>query len=124
MLVAVTSEGYDLSSQLAERFTRSPFIIFKNTEDESFESLRNPYSEICGGAGIQTAQLVIEKNANAVIACEIGLNSFRLLQSAKVKIYSCAKIKIEDALTEFRSGKLQELINLSKDDEYLIRNSA
>lgn len=106
MLIAVMSEGLEPSSLVAEKFARAPFIIYYNVETASFESIRNPYSSLFGGAGIQTAQLIIERNTNAVIVIDIGLNPFRLLRSANVKVYSSSKTKILEAIEECIEGQL------------------
>jgi predicted Fe-Mo cluster-binding NifX family protein len=117
MIIALASEGLDPGSLVAEKFGRSPFITFYNTEINTFESLRNPYANLCGGAGIQTSQFVIGKNAAAVIAIEIGLNPFRLLKSADVEIYSCAKIRVIEAVNQFAEGKLS-IINQELSNEF------
>lgn len=109
MLVAITSEGLDSSSLVAEKFGRTPFIIFYDTEKNTFESFRNPYVNLFGGAGIQTSQLVIEKNAGAVITIDIGLNPLRLLKSADVKVYSCSRKKVMAVVKEFMEEILPEV---------------
>ena len=109
MLIAIPSEGLELSSLVAEKFGRTPFIIFYDSERVSFESLRNPYANIFGGAGIQTAQLIIERNSAAVISIDIGVSSLRLLKSANIEVYSCNKIKVQEAVNEFNKGKLQKV---------------
>ena len=106
MLIAITSESMDLNSSVAEKFGRTPFIIFYDTEKNTFEFLRNPYANIFGEAGIQTAQFMIEKNAGAVITTEIGIHPLRLLESANVKVYSCAKEQVEEIVNQFVEGKL------------------
>ncbi|MFA6978617.1 MAG: NifB/NifX family molybdenum-iron cluster-binding protein [Ignavibacteriaceae bacterium] len=106
MLIAITSESMDLNSFVAEKFGRTPFVIFYDTEKNTFEFLRNPYANIFGGAGIQTAQFMIEKNAGAVITIEIGVHPLRLLESANVKVYSCAKKQVEEIVNQFVKGKL------------------
>jgi predicted Fe-Mo cluster-binding NifX family protein len=106
MIIAIASEGLDPGSLVAEKFGRADFITFYDTEKNTFEFLRNPYANLCGGAGIQTSQFVIENNVAAVIAIDIGLNPFRLLRSADVEIYSCSKIRVEEVVNEFVEGKL------------------
>jgi len=106
MLIAITSESMDLNSSVAEKFGRTPFIIFYDTEKNTFEFLRNPYANIFGEAGIQTAQFMIEKNAGAVITPEIGIHPLRLLESANVKVYSCAKEQVEEIVNQFVEGRL------------------
>ena len=115
MIIAITSDGNNLHSRVAEKFTTAQFIIFYNKDIEKFEAFRNPHSAVFGGAGIQTAQLIIENNATAVIACDIGLNAFRMLQSANVKIYPCQQSSVIEAINDFASGKISELKRESKE---------
>jgi predicted Fe-Mo cluster-binding NifX family protein len=106
MLIAIASEGLDPNSLVADKFGRTPYIIFYDIEKNTFESLRNPYANIFGGAGIQTAQFIIEKNAIAVITTEIGINPLRLMESAGVEVYSCSKKQIKEVAHQFVEGKL------------------
>lgn len=106
MLIAITSEGLEPTSLVAEKLGRTPFLIFYETEKNTFESLRNPYANLFDGAGIQTSQLIIEKNADAVITIEIGLNPLRFLKSANVKVYSCTKKQVIEVINDFVENKL------------------
>ena len=106
MLIAIASEGSDPDSLVAEKFGRTPFIIIYDTEKNTFESLRNPYANIFGGAGIQTSQLIIGKNVVAVITTEIGIPPLRLLESAGVEVYSCFKMQVKEVANQFVEGKL------------------
>lgn len=109
MIIAITSDGIELISFIAEKFGRAPFIIFYDTEKNTFESLRNPYSNLFGGAGIQTAQFIIEKNASAVITVDIGSNPLRFLQSTYVKVYSCLRKQVNEVVKDFLEEKLPEV---------------
>ena len=109
MLVAVTSKGSNLSSLVAEKFGKTPFILVYDTKIKKYEFLRNPYSNLFGGAGIQTCQFLIEKNVDVVITHDIGENALRLLQSADIKVYVSARKKVEPAINDYIYGKLFEL---------------
>jgi predicted Fe-Mo cluster-binding NifX family protein len=106
MLIAITSKGLELGSLVAEKFGKTPFIIFYDMEKNTYESLRNPYANLFGGAGIQTAQFIIGYNVELLLTIDIGLDSLRLLESAHVEVYSCAKIKVKEVIKEFIGGKL------------------
>jgi predicted Fe-Mo cluster-binding NifX family protein len=106
MLIAITSEGLEPSSLVAEKFGKTPFIIFYDTDENTYESLHNPYANLFGGAGIQTAQFIIGNNAAAVISIDIGLNPLRLLKSAGVEVYSCSKIRVQEVVNEYIAGNL------------------
>jgi predicted Fe-Mo cluster-binding NifX family protein len=106
MLIAITSEGTDLNSLASEKFGRSPCIIFYDTGKNTFDFLQNPFKNIFDGAGIQTSQIIIEKNVSALITTEIGLNAFRFLRSAGIDVYLCAKKSISKVAGDFVEGKL------------------
>ena len=109
MLIAITSEGLEPSSLVAEKFGKTPFITFYDTEKNTFESLRNPYMNLFGGSGIQTAQFIIEKNAAVIITIDIGLSPLRLLKSAGVEVYCCAKIQVQETVSEYIDGKIMSI---------------
>lgn len=109
MLIAITSEGSELNSLVAEKFGRTPFIILFDTEKKTFESLCNPYAYLFGGAGIQTAQFIIEKNVSAVITVDIGPNPLRFLKSTDVKVYSCSRKQVHEVVEEFLEQKLPDV---------------
>jgi predicted Fe-Mo cluster-binding NifX family protein len=102
-----------MNSLVEEKFGRSPFIIFYDTENHTFESLRNPYINIFGGVEIQTAQFIIEKNVAAVIAIELGANAFHFLKSAGIEVYYCSKEKVMEAVKKFVEGKLSAITRVS-----------
>lgn len=108
MLIAVTSEGPDIDSLVAEKFGKAPFILMYDADKNGFESCRNPYADIYGGAGIQTSQFIIEKNAGLVITGEIGLNSFRLLQTADIRVFLCGRKAVVEVIREYLNGRLKE----------------
>lgn len=119
MLIAITSEGPELNSLVAEKFGKSPFIIFFDTGNNTSESLCNPYANLFDGAGIQTAQFIIEHNSSLVITVEIGSNPLRFLNSTGIKVYSCSKKEVRLVVQEFLEEKLSEVeqgstVNLSR----------
>lgn len=122
MLTAISSEGPELNSHVAEKFSRAPYVVLYHTKTGVHEVLCNPYTNQFGGAGIQTAQLIIETNVNAVLACDIGLNAFRLLRSAYVKVYPCLKLKVSEVIREFELGRLIEVKREPKEHSKRIKN--
>ncbi len=108
MLIAITSEGSEPSSLVANIFGKAPFIIIYDHGKNKFESFHNPYSKLLGGAGIQISQLIIEKNVEALITCDVGLNTFRLLQSADIKVFLCQKKPVIEIVKDYFENKLHE----------------
>ena len=87
MKIAVTSDGMGPDAPASPVFGRSPAYVFVDTETMQFEAVENPAIGASGGAGIQAAQLVVERGAQAVVTGNMGPNAFSVFQSAGVPIY-------------------------------------
>ena len=72
------------------------------------EAIKNENAEQAGGAGISTAQLIAEKDVNAVITGNMGPRALDVLNQFNVKIYS-GNGTIKQVLQEFIDGKLKEI---------------
>jgi predicted Fe-Mo cluster-binding NifX family protein len=112
MIIAIASAGKELNSLIAESFGRSEYFTFYNTDEKNCTTLRNPFSELLDGAGIQTAQFVIENNVASVIVNRIGIKSFRTLKSAEVNIFKCLNNNLEKTIEDYLQGYLKEIIEL------------
>ena len=108
MIVAMSSTGTSLESNVDPRFGRCPFFIIYNTEDDSFEHVENQARQAMGGAGIQTGQMIANRGVKAVITGNVGPNAFRVLSAAGVKVYSGISGKVSDAIQKLKDGQLQE----------------
>lgn len=91
MLTAVTTDNAVLNSLVSQSFGRCAFFILFDENTNSTEIIRNPFANSLGvGAGIQLAQLLIEKNVDSVITNQLGMGPFRLLSSANINVYQCS----------------------------------
>ena len=61
------------------------------------------------GAGIQTAQNVIDSGAKIVISGHLGPNAFRVLDAAGIEAYSATDMTVQQALDALEEKKLQKL---------------
>lgn len=108
MKVVVTASGADLDAPVDPRFGRCNFFIFVDTKTMAFEAVQNRAAMAAGGAGIQAAQLVVDKGAQAVITGNVGPNAMAGLQAAGVKVYVGAEGTVRKSVELFKEGKLQE----------------
>jgi predicted Fe-Mo cluster-binding NifX family protein len=91
-------------------FGRCPFFILFDENSNSTEIVKNPFANSLGvGAGVQLAQLLIEKNVDIVISTQMGIGPFRLLSSADVKIYRCAGCTAPQAVELLNENELLEM---------------
>ena len=107
MKIAITSQGKDLNAEVDPRFGRCQYFISIDTESGSFEALDNDSASLGGGAGIRTAQTLIDRNVEAVLTGNVGPNAFQTLSAAGIQVYAGVSGKIADAIIKFKAGTLQ-----------------
>ena len=106
MKVAVSSSAKDLDSPIDPRFGRCAYFLIVNTDDMSFEKFSNESAALSGGAGIQAAQFIISKGAEAVITGNCGPKAVRTLAAAGVELYLGNTGSTRETVEKFKSGKL------------------
>jgi len=108
MKICVTAVSNTLDSQLEPRFGRAPYFIIADTDTMEWEGMENPASMAMGGAGIQAAQTMINKNVKAVITGNCGPNAFQVLQQAGIKVFSAYTRTVREVIEDYKAGKLTE----------------
>ena len=106
MKIVVTANGSDLDGPASAVFGRCPTYVFADTETMQFEAVENPAMGAPGGAGIQAAQFVAERDAQAVVTGNVGPNSFSVLQAANVPVYLFAGGTVRQAVEAYKAGQL------------------
>jgi len=107
MRIAISASQADLSSPVDPRFGRSPYIIFVDPDTMEFEAVENPYFASSSGAGIQSAQLIADKGALAVLTGSCGPNAFQVLQAAGVEVIIGVTGTVEEAVKQYKAGQFQ-----------------
>jgi predicted Fe-Mo cluster-binding NifX family protein len=107
MKIVVSANGVDLDAPASPVFGRCPVYVFVDTETMAFEAVENPAVGAPGGAGIQAAQFVVERGAQAAVTGNMGPNAFNVLQSAGIPIYLFGGGTVRQAVEAFKAGQLQ-----------------
>jgi len=111
MKIAISSTGKNLTDNVSEVFARCPYFVIaeiENGEIKKTEAIKNESENQMGGAGISAAQLMAEKNVNAVIAKNVGPRALDVLKQFNIEIYS-GEGAIKEALKKFIDGKLEKM---------------
>jgi predicted Fe-Mo cluster-binding NifX family protein len=111
--LAVAIEKPEESSTISEIFGRSKYFLIYEMKDDLEEIIPNPFTNELGRAGIQLVKFLIEKNVDAVIVNNIGLNPFRFLTSANIKVYHYKNGNAIDAIRLLKQNKLELLDSLN-----------
>jgi predicted Fe-Mo cluster-binding NifX family protein len=109
MLIAVSINKPDLLAELSDTFGRSKYFVIHNSTDNVSEFLPNPFSMELGGAGVQSARFLIEKNIEVLITVNIGLHPLSFFYSLNIKVYHCLKGSAAEAIKLFKEKKLEEI---------------
>jgi predicted Fe-Mo cluster-binding NifX family protein len=107
MIIAVTSSGPELKSEVDPRFGRSPYFIIYDTDNNKFEAIENSNMRGMGGVGIQSAQMMADKGVQVVISGNCGPNAFRTMDAAGIQLISGATGTVESAIQEYIQGNLK-----------------
>ena len=111
MQICITSQSDNLESEIDPRFGRAAYFIIINTDTMESESIQNPYIQAGGGAGIQAAQFVANKEVKAVITGNIGPNSFQVLKEAGLSVISGVSGSVKNAIEKYKNGELKSVEN-------------
>jgi len=101
--ICITSKGKDLEAEVDPNFGRARCFLVVDPETMNLEVVDNPNIEAAHGAGIQTAQLILNLNVGTVITGNCGPNAQRVLQSSGIKVITGVSGKVEDALSKHKS---------------------
>ncbi|MCK5884296.1 MAG: NifB/NifX family molybdenum-iron cluster-binding protein [Bacteriovoracaceae bacterium] len=120
MIIAITTTGNDLSSQMDPRFGRAHTISFYDTENKSFKVITNEINKQAKqGAGIQTAQFVAEQDTEILITGNLGPKAFRVLEAAGITSYTTKESTVQEAIDLFAENKLEKLTNPSVEGHWI-----
>ena len=108
MKIVISAGGAGLDSPASPVFGRCPMFLLVDTETLASEAVENPAASAGGGAGIQAAQFVIQRGAQAVLSGNVGPNAYQVFDAAGIPVYLHGEESARRALEAFVAGKLSE----------------
>jgi len=106
MKIAVSSSGPGRDASVDPRFGRCRYFVLTDPATTEWETLENENATSGGGAGIRTAQLVIDRGVRVVITGNCGPNAYQTLSAAGIELVTGASGRVQDALEAYRNGEL------------------
>ena len=108
MKICVASSWRSLDDIIDTRFGRCQYFIIADTKNLQFETIQNPGLSAGGAAGIQAAQLLVDKGIEAVLTGNIGPKAFKVLTEAGIKIVAgLSGVTVKQAIEGFKAGQYQ-----------------
>jgi predicted Fe-Mo cluster-binding NifX family protein len=107
MKVAISATRPSLDADTDPRFGRCSYFVIVETDDMSFDAVENASSSLGGGAGIQSAQLMAQKGAKAVLTGNCGPNAHQTLRAAGIEVVVGCSGSVSEVVERFMSGQLR-----------------
>lgn len=111
MKLIITAANNNPQSDVDPRFGRAAWLIVHDTETGEYSAIDNSKNKSApGGAGPQTARIVIENGASVVITGNgPGASAAEVLRQGKLKVFTgAAGMSVEQAVSAYRADKLTE----------------
>ena len=109
MRIAVPVEEPSQSSPVASVFGRTSHFLIYDQAQKSYEFFENAARQRPGGAGVQAAQLLVDKGVQVVIAPQLGANALQILKSAQIKFYRSRPGSAQQNLESYANSELEIL---------------
>jgi predicted Fe-Mo cluster-binding NifX family protein len=106
MKIAVSSTGQTLDSVVEARFGRCPYFLIVDPTTLAFEAIANPSADQGGGAGIQSAQLIAEKEASVVLTGRCGPNALKVFEKTGIQVVTDVVGSVSEVVQQFANGSL------------------
>ena len=107
MKICISAKDAAATAETDPRFGRARAFCFYETETGEYDCIENGPGAP-GGAGVQTAQTVIDRGAQVVLTGSVGPNAFRVLRAAGVAVYADVSGTVESAVAAYKGGRLTE----------------
>ena len=93
-----------MDAPVEARFGRAPYYIIVDTDTMAHDAIENPNVSAGVGAGIQSAQLIAERDVKFVLTGNCGPNAFNVFGAAGVQIIVGVTGTVLQAVEQFKSG--------------------
>jgi len=106
MKIAIPLSEFRENSSIADSFGRAKFFLIIDSSSQDKQLIQNPYSESQGGAGLKTAQLMIDHHVDTLLSPRVGQKAHSVLRLANVKVFLTQSILVDEMIQAWAAGRL------------------
>lgn len=119
MIIALTALEESIDSEVDGRFGRAKKFMIYDVEKDLYSFVDNDQNlNSPQGAGIQSAQNVVEAGAEAVITGHCGPKAFKVLETAGLPVYLGEKMKLKDAVEKYKKNELDKISSADVEEHW------
>ncbi len=109
MKVAIAASSNSRDSLVDVRFGRCPFFALVDLKTDELEFVKNEATEAAHGAGISSAQIVVDRGVEAIVAGNLGPKATQVLAQSAVKLFlGVTDLTIDQVIEKLKTGQLKE----------------
>jgi predicted Fe-Mo cluster-binding NifX family protein len=109
MKIAMATLEENMETKLDQTFGRAVYFLIHDTETGENKFMINPAKDATGGAGIKSAQTLVDEKVETLIVFRLGTNAVKVLEGGNVKCFRAIEDTAEANLKAFKEGKLTKL---------------
>jgi len=109
MKIAIPMEENNANLRVCPSFGRAPVFLLHDTKTGKTESYTNPAADAPGGAGLKSAQYVVDRKADVLITVRCGENAAQVFRAAGISIYKASDGTAAENLAAFEKGALPQM---------------
>lgn len=104
MIITIGAEGANLNDAVAKRFGHANYYIIYNTNDNTFEAVKNEDEDHTHSNLYE----LIDKGTEVFIVGNIGPYAFEIINENR-DVYLARKMTVQEAINKFKKGELKKL---------------
>lgn len=114
MKIAIPVQEQSKSSELSSVFGRARYFLIFDPATGNHEFHENRATQRPSGAGVQTAQLLVDQGVQVLITPQCGEKAQQVLKSARIELYRSVDGSVERNLQAYLAGDLQVLAGVDQ----------
>lgn len=124
MKIAICSNSQGIKSELAERFGRADYFVIYDLENQDVKTIENKAKNEPSGAGGSAVRSLSKEDVEIILVPELGPKAMDAIKAFEIKAYAYTKgATVENAIEEFKLGKLEELTSNTKEGHHGLRRA-
>ena len=109
MKIAIPVEEKNIEANVSTFFGRTAYFAIYTIETKGIEYIENKGKNVSGGAGIKSAQCVIDEGAQILITTKLGENAIETLKEGNIEIFEAKDISVEENIKSLLKKELKRL---------------
>jgi predicted Fe-Mo cluster-binding NifX family protein len=108
--VAITAKDSKPDSDVEALFGRARWILIYDAAKSTWQEIDNSAAaQAAGGAGVQTAQVLVQRGVKVLLTGQCGPKAMHALSAAGIKIFKVTGGTVAEALRDYQAGRLKPL---------------